>query len=109
MITTVTEWLASSGNLEIRNNEVAAQLEQLDKVGTGIGWIWALTPVESETIPPDDAIVAAVAHAPEQELQLASQAVFKIRDIWYIAADENISDIACALVRIIMQNMPKQQ
>lgn len=108
MIKTITQWLTEGDNKELPALSVAQQTAQLDKVGTGIGWVWVLTPVESETSQVGDGPVAAVENGPEQELHMTSQAIFKIRGAWYVAVDDNISDIACAVVRMIMQNLPAQ-
>lgn len=95
-IKTVTEWLRDSSRedfSEIPENPVATQLQRLDTANTGIGFVFVMVPITDGSN--------------DVTLDITSFAVFKIKGTWCVILDENISDIACALVRMMIAGITK--
>lgn len=98
-IKTVEAWLvdAESGITQF-DPSVMDQIAALEKANTGIGFVFVLSPVSQETTGNPDVRI---------EDEVDSYAVFKVRGKWYVVLDENISDIATAIVRIITADIEK--
>lgn len=102
-ITTVKRWLAESTAedfVQIVDRPVDRQLASLDGANTGIGFVFVLVPIYGQTFP-------ATEGEPKIELEMTSYAVFKMKGEWYVVVDENISDIARALIRMLTASIDK--
>jgi len=96
----ITEWVASRlGNevTELPNLSIESQLDKYDAAGTGIGFVLVLAAttadVDDDEVPQDD--------TQKPFLSLASVPIIKLKNEWRTITDENISDIASGLIRLI--------
>jgi hypothetical protein len=98
----VSEWLAEASTDDMVSYPtitVEQQLAQLEKHQTGIGYVYFLTPMISDVTSTEGTTTKS------EELHMTFRAVFKISGLWHVIVDENMSDIATALVRMIVESI----
>lgn len=98
----VTAWLADSGLVQLANRPVNSQIQQLESAGSGFGFVFIGIPTTMETINADG---VSQPDTTSEQLEIEHRAIFKVRGVWYTIVDDNISDIACAIARIIAERV----
>ena len=95
IITTPDEWIADNPDIvQIPSKLVNDQLKLLDNTGNGLGYVFVLTP---RMVDQSDNITSSS----QINYEVTSHAVFKMKNQWYIVIDDNISEIAKAIVNIM--------
>lgn len=100
MVQHINNWITQidlEGLVEIPEKTIKTQLESYDSANTGFGYILLYEQVSIDNISNQG--------LSEEQLEVVSYAIFKIRNEWYVITDENISDIAKGLINLIAKSV----